>query len=71
MEGLNDPIKLDTVQNYVKRYIFKIDIICIQGHKLKGLKIVVVKYKFLPKADFFNQEVVTTYNHIDNGKKNR
>lgn len=56
MQNLNNSTKVDIVQNYLKIFIFKIDVIYIQEHELRGLRLVAVKLKFWLEAGFFNKK---------------
>ena len=53
VQGLNDSEKLDTVKNYYKSHLRKVDVICVQELKLRGDRLYAIKDTMWQGAVFF------------------
>lgn len=66
MQGLNNPLKLDTVRNYYRPMFGDMDLLCIQEHHLGGPKLTIVGRSFWPQATFMREEAAVGFGHASN-----
>jgi exonuclease III len=63
VQGLNDPQAVARVSNYYFPKLNKLDILCFQEHKLRGLKLSDFGHRMWNQALFFSCEASVGYGH--------
>jgi hypothetical protein len=69
LQGLNDDAFVEVVKNYYRRHIKDIEILCFQEHKLRGIKLQMLKDKIWRGAKYFSVEVDVAYNNTPDGPR--
>jgi exonuclease III len=66
VQGLNGDLAIDLLRNYYRNHLGDLEVLCIQEHKLRGNKLLLLKDRVWPGAKCFEVEAEVAYNNEEN-----